>query len=133
MEGYTLIKIVEEIELQADSSNDIRVHYRAPKIEILETNQYQEVIDETLLKIAAESSILKQFKIEADEIRRKFKTTKVTHNKLEAWAKETSPQLPGHLKSSYKIEPQRLYSLINERIKELSGKYMILPCKVTEL
>lgn len=142
METYILIKFHDEIEKQADASNDIRVHYKTPKMEILGKGSLQEMLDK-LETIKSDRDTYQQYREGFHNIiNKRPKGKRRTEHKnlgeydlMEKWMKETKESLKafGMPDFSYTSDPYLFKEHILQQIEQLRGDYLIIPAMLTTI
>lgn len=128
METYTLIRLIYSITREADASNDVRVTYEAPEVEVIvggkDLGEVQAALDEREKQI----NFYKDLQRQSRELRQttNLKTRLKATTKLEEEIlKDKNPYIVGLCLGEN--DRYRMWSEIEDKLKNIIGEYLIIP------
>ncbi len=132
MKNHVLVRLVSSSESEAEASNDVRVTYYKPTIEIIEADMPLVEAEKALAKIESEVKFYKDVLEEFYEISRKSKTRMAGEIKqrefIENLMKSDNPLIKVLNPYAY-----RAIETIKSRLDSITGEYLIMPCIYKQL
>lgn len=127
-QSFTLIRLINNVEAEADASNDVRVTYKKPIVDIIKGGVDFEQAESVLKLIEEEINFLKDLQEQRSKI---FQTNKRNSDRelkviqLEETICENKIENK-FIKKLY-TRPHNLFDTIEKRLEEIAGTYLIIP------
>lgn len=126
MKTFTLIRLVSYVEEQAEATNDVRVYYNKPAVTVIAGGVSIELAQTHLDAIEVEvkylNSLLEQRRAIARDL--KTRTKKLQKFESEIYATRSKNE---YLKNMHTISIFEMWRSIENRLKAISGEYLIIP------
>jgi hypothetical protein len=124
---YSLIKLLSSIEKEADASNNIRVTYNTPNIDVIVGGVTEEEAYGALRIIDEEVEFYKGLFAELARIRKEAKNRKVMSSQVLAYEKSILTSKNEYINKLY-LDDWRVWEQLEAQMKKLQGEYLIIPC-----